>query len=307
METFEPAYLSLHRQGLLKQRAETALELLSDCRLCPRDCGINRLEGKTGFCKTGYRAKVADFHSHFGEEAPLSGRGGSGTIFLSSCNLLCSFCQNDEISHGNAGREVTAEGLAEMMISLERRGCHNINFVSPTHVAPQIIAGVNRAAEMGLTSPLVYNTGGYDLPETISLLEGIFDIYMPDFKFWDNAWAKHFCRAPDYRERAQGAILKMHRQVGDLITDRRGIARRGLLVRHLVLPNDVAGTREIMEFLAQRVSQNTYVNIMDQYRPCAQAWEEPAISRRISAGEYAAALKAAREAGLTRLEGLPRG
>ncbi|SPD75206.1 Radical SAM domain protein [uncultured Desulfobacterium sp.] len=298
----EPSYLRLYRKGELAARVKSLLELISPCRLCPRQCGADRLAGETGFCSTGRRARVASFNAHFGEEDPLVGTHGSGTIFISSCNLLCSFCQNYEISHLAEGEEITADEMASMMIHLQQRGCHNINFVTPTHVAPQIVEALIPAVEQGLDIPLVYNCGGYDSKETLALLDGVFDIYMPDFKFWDDTSAKRFCNTDDYRMRAIEAIREMHRQVGDLVLDRDGIAIKGLLVRHLVMPNNVAGTEKIMDFLATEISKNTYVNVMDQYRPCGAAHEDEMINRRLTAGEYIDAVEAAKKAGLTRLD-----
>lgn len=298
----EPSYLELNSQGLLKARARQALALLESCSLCPRKCGINRLEGEMGVCQTGRRAMVASYNAHFGEESPLVGRSGSGTIFVSSCNLLCSFCQNYEISHGKEGAEVEPEQMAFMMVQLSRAGCHNINFVTPSHVVPQILEALPYAIEKGLRIPLVYNSSGYDSRETLQLLHGIFDIYMPDFKFWDNRWAERYCRAKDYREVAMDALREMHRQVGDLVLDDRGIAYRGLLVRHLVMPNQVAGTAAIMDFLAKEISRNTYVNLMDQYRPCGPGGRDEFIHRRLRSEEYRAAVNAARRAGIERLD-----
>ena len=230
---FEPAYLKLYREGVLQERAREAVERLRECRLCPRECGVNRLEGEQGFCQTERRAMVSSAGPHFGEESPLVGSHGSGTIFFSSCNLLCSFCQNYDISHLREGAEVEPGTLAGAMLQLARGGCHNINFVTPSHVVPQILEALIPAVEGGLSVPLVYNTGGYDSVETLKLLDGVFDTYMPDFKFWDNEWAKRFCLADDYRERAMEALREMHRQVGDLEIDEAGVATRGLLVRHL--------------------------------------------------------------------------
>ena len=298
----EPSYLKLYRDGELEVRAEKALRLLESCNLCPRACGINRLEDETGYCKTGRKARVASYNAHFGEEAPLVGEYGSGTIFLSSCNLLCSFCQNYDISHLAEGVDIEPEQMAAMMIHLAERGCHNINFVTPTHVVPQIIEALILAIGKGLSIPLVYNSGGYDRKETLELLKGIFDIYMPDFKFWDEKWADRFCKARDYRDVAIQAIMEMHGQVGDLIIDDNGIAVRGLLVRHLVMPNQVAGTAKIMEFLAKEISQDTYINVMDQYRPCGTANEDESISRRLMSHEFKDAVQAAKMAGLTRLD-----
>jgi len=298
----EPSYISLYRSGELFERLERLLALMAPCRLCPRKCGVNRLEGETGFCRTGRKAKVASYNSHFGEEDPLVGTYGSGTIFLSSCNLLCHFCQNYDISHLAEGVEVVPEQMAAMMHSLAERGCHNINFVTPSHVVPQIIEALIPAIEQGLNVPLVYNSSGYDSSETLALLKGIFDIYMPDFKFWDDQWAERFCSARDYRDRAIEAIKEMYCQVGDLEMDDSGVAIRGLLVRHLVMPNNLAGSDQIMAFLAKEISKNTYVNVMDQYRPCGRADQDELIRRRITAEEYRGAVEAAEKSGLTRLD-----
>ncbi len=298
----EPSYLKLYRNGELSARLEKAIDMMEACHLCPRACGVNRLEGETGYCRTGRKARVASFNAHFGEEGPLVGRYGSGTIFLSSCNLLCSFCQNYDISHLAEGTEVEPEQVAAMMLHLAERGCHNINFVTPSHVVPQIIEALVLAIEQGLEVPLVYNSGGYDDKETLQLLDGIFDIYMPDFKFWDGKWAERFCNAPDYREIAIDAIREMHRQVGDLVMDNEGIAVKGLLVRHLIMPRQVAGTGKIMEFLAKEISPDTYINVMDQYRPCGSADQDEFINRRLTSQEYRNAVDAATKAGLTRLD-----
>jgi putative pyruvate formate lyase activating enzyme len=302
----EPSYLKLHSEGELTIRAAKAVSLMESCHICPRACGANRLKGKTGFCGTGRKAKVASYNAHFGEESPLVGRYGSGTIFLSSCNLLCSFCQNYDISHLAEGVEVEPKQMASMMLHLAEDGCHNINFVTPTHVVPQIIEALILAVEQGLKVPLVYNSSGYDRKETLELLDGIFDIYMPDFKFWNGKWADRFCQAPDYPEVATEAIKEMHRQVGDLIIDDEGLAVRGLLVRHLVMPNRVAGTEEIMEFFADNISTNTYMNVMDQYRPCGTAHQDEFINRRLTAREYRDAVNAAKKSGLTRLDSRER-
>ena len=308
-DRIEPAYLKLYREGLLSSRAQLALEMLKDCRLCPRACHVDRLDkheaslsGQQGVCRTGALARVASAHPHFGEETPIVGSGGSGTIFFSSCNLYCCFCQNFEISHLAEGDEVIPRQLAVMMLRLMQSGCHNINFVTPSHVVPQILQALCIAVEQGLNIPLVYNSGGYDSADTIRLLDGVFDIYMPDFKFWDNAWAMRFCRAPDYREQATAAIKEMHRQVDDLVMDHDGIAIRGLLIRHLVMPNDIAGTYEIMTFLAEEISRDTYVNIMAQYRPGGKAMGDTMINRRITPAEYAAAVREAATAGIHRLD-----
>ncbi len=298
----EPSYIRLHRRGELQRRIVDAVDALESCHLCPRECGANRLAGQLGYCKTGRRAKVASANVHFGEERPLVGRYGSGTIFISSCNLLCTFCQNSDISHYNEGTEVGPRQLAAMMLALADRGCHNINFVTPSHVVPQILEALPYAVDHGLRVPLVFNTGGYDKASTLELLDGVFDIYMPDFKFWDSRWSDIFCNAPDYREVAKAAFREMHRQVGDLMMDESGIAVRGLLVRHLVMPNQVAGTGEIMRFLAQEISIDTYVNVMAQFWPCHMAGTDPKINRRITHTEYGEAVEAAQEAGLKRLD-----
>jgi putative pyruvate formate lyase activating enzyme len=298
----EPSYLKLYREGKLQERTGRAVGLLKSCVLCPRDCRVDRLAGEKGFCRTGRKAVVASLHAHFGEEAPLVGTGGSGTIFFSSCNLLCTFCQNFDLSHLMEGHETDSENLAAMMLSLQRRGCHNINFVTPSHVVPQILEGLILAVEHGLSVPLVYNTGGYDRVDTLKILDGIFDIYMPDFKFWDEKWADRFCHAPDYRKQAAAAIKEMQRQVGDLVTDKSEIAVKGLIVRHLVMPNDVANTGKIMTFLAEKISKDTYVNVMDQYHPCGKAISDPSINRRLTRKEFVTAVHQAKEAGLHRLD-----
>jgi len=303
MTTFEPAYLRLLRSGELKRRVQEAYRRLEACDLCPRECKVNRRkEGPRGVCNTGERARVASFHAHFGEEAPLVGYGGSGTIFFSWCNLKCQYCQNYELSQLGEGREVEPEELAAMMLRLQEAGCHNINFVSPSHVVPQILAGVLIAAQAGLRLPLVYNTGGYDALATLALLDGVFDIYMPDMKYADEPTARRLSLVKDYPAINRAAVAEMHRQVGDLQIDERGIATRGLLVRHLVLPNGLAGTAEIVNWLAKEISPNTYINIMAQYRPCYRAHEFPELARRITVAEYAEAVRLARAAGLHRLD-----
>ncbi len=245
---------------------------------------------------------VSSFTPHFGEEDPLVGTDGSGTIFMTNCNLLCVFCQNWEISHLGEGSEVDSKTLAGMMLQLQRLGCHNINFVTPTHVVPQILDALAYAVDSGLNVPLVYNTGGYDSVGTLKLLEGVFDIYMPDFKFWDPEMARRYLKAPDYPDRAKDAIREMHRQVGDLALNDKGIAQKGVLLRHLVMPEGVAGTREIMRFIAREISPDTYVNIMDQYHPCGKASKYPPLDRCITHDEYEEALRAAREEGIRRFD-----
>lgn len=299
----EPVYRDILSSGNLAQRVESGYEQLKACRICPRQCGVNRLDGKQGaICHTGKLAQVASYGSHFGEERPLSGFSGSGTIFFSRCNLKCIFCQNYDISQLGYGREVSPEELATMMLELQDAGCHNINLVSPSHVVPQILAALLLAAQGGLKIPLVYNTGGYDALETLALLDGIVDIYMPDIKYADPMIGRRFSGVPDYPSINQQAVKEMHRQVGDLAVDRRGIAQRGLLVRHLVLPNGLAGTAAVVEFLAREISPNTYLNLMDQYRPAYKADKEPELTRGISPQEYLQATELAREAGLDRLD-----
>ena len=296
------AYLTLHEHGTLTERIAEAQKMLSSCRVCPRKCKVDRQSDEKGVCQTGIKALVSSYAPHFGEESPLVGSGGSGTIFFTHCNLLCLFCQNFEISHLGQGLETETGQLASMMISLQRQGCHNINFVTPSHVVPQIFSALPKAIEKGLTVPLVYNSSGYDSPETLKLLEGVVDIYMPDFKFWSRESAKRYANAPDYPEVARDAILEMHRQVGDLVLDDDGVAVKGLLVRHLVMPGGLDETGEIMRFLARKVSRDTYVNVMDQYRPCGKAYQCPPIDRRLSNAEHQEALGLARDAGLRRLD-----
>lgn len=297
-----PSYLHAFKTGLLSQRVKHAWDQLGECRLCPRNCGVNRPKDETGFCRTGSKAVVCSFNAHFGEESPLVGEHGSGTIFFTHCNMLCCFCQNYKISHGGEGREVTSDQLAWIMLELQRMGCHNINVVSPSHVVAQILAALVMAVDQGLRIPLVYNTGGYDKVDTLKLLDGIVDIYMPDIKFLDTEVAEKTCKASDYPEIVRAALKEMHRQVGDLILDDRGVATRGLLVRHLVMPMGMAGTREVMRFISQEISPQTYVNIMPQYRPCGEAATVPGLDRHITAEEFNAALKAAGQEGITRLD-----
>jgi putative pyruvate formate lyase activating enzyme len=299
---FIPSYIEAHRSGRLDGSIRRAFAILESCRLCPRECEVNRLKDEKGVCRTGSSAMVSSFNPHFGEEDPLVGNNGSGTIFMTNCNLLCVFCQNWEISHLSEGSEVSSKILADMMLRLQRMGCHNINFVTPTHVVPQILDALPHAIEGGLNVPLVYNTGTYDAVETLKLLDGIFDIYMPDFKFWDPVMARQYLKAPDYPERAREALKEMHRQVGDLTLDENGIALKGIILRHLVMPGGVAGTRDIMRFIAKEISPDTYVNIMDQYRPCGNAHKCPPLDRRITDQEYGEALRATHDEGITRLD-----
>lgn len=302
MSQYEPIYLKTYQTGLLKEKIRQAFEIMSSCEICPRRCGVNRNEGETGICKTGKFAWVSSYNPHYGEESPLVGKHGSGTIFFTHCNLLCIFCQNYDISHEGCGSEVTHEQLANIMIHLQEMGCHNINFVTPTHVVGPILAALEIAIQKGLRLPLVYNTGAYDTVETIKLLDGVIDIYMPDFKFWDPEVAEKTCHAKDYPEIARNALKEMHRQVGDLVIDDHGIAQRGLLIRHLVLPHGLAGTREIMRFIAQELSPETYVNIMPQYRPCGRASEVKELMDYPKKSDFDAAFKEAKEEGIKRFD-----
>lgn len=287
-------------QEKIEDKIQTAHEMLKACTLCSRQCRVNRLKGETGFCSTRDKGVVASYHLHFGEEEPLVKNQGSGTIFFSGCNLGCSFCQNYEISHGMEGIPAEDDNLAAVMLELQNRGALNINFVSPTHVVPMILTGLKKAIELGLTIPLVYNTGGYDAVETIDLLDGVIDIYMPDFKFWEKSLPQKTCGISDYREIACLAIKEMHRQVGDLVMDENGVARKGLLIRHLVMPCGLADVEKITRFLVNEISEDTYVNIMSQYRPWGRAHDIPEISRPVSVREYREACDIAVRNGLSR-------
>jgi len=298
-----PFYIALYESGELVRRIEALSKILTSCTLCPRNCRVDRTRGEVGVCRAGAAAMISSASPHFGEEPPLVGSNGSGTIFMTHCNHRCVFCQNHDISQetrGRGGDEVGPEELAGVMAVLAGRGCHNINIVSPTHYVPQIVAALPYAVEMGLDRPLVYNTGGYDSLEVIRLLEGIFDIYMPDYKFTNPGPAERYMNAPDYPEVIQSVLREMHRQVGTLRTDDGGIAYRGLLIRHLVMPGDAAGTAEAMEFIATELSPDSYVNVMQQYHPMYRAGDFPEIARRLSLEEYLDAVRAARRAGLTR-------
>jgi putative pyruvate formate lyase activating enzyme len=296
---FRPAYKLLGEEQFLEKVRE-AEEILKDCRLCPRHCGVDRTSGEKGICRTLDKPFLSSYGPHFGEEPPLVGMRGSGTIFLTNCNLKCVFCQNYDISHMGEGSEISHEELANIMVGLQKMGCHNINLVTPTHQVPMIMRAVMIAKGRGLVLPIVYNTGGYDSLETLRALDGIVDIYMPDLKYSDAEAAKKYSKAPDYPKAARAALREMHRQVGDLVLDERGIALRGMIIRHLVLPDGLAGTEEAMKFIAEELSRDTYVNIMDQYRPCYKANEHPSLSRRITRSEYEDAMRLARKAGLWR-------
>jgi putative pyruvate formate lyase activating enzyme len=293
----------------LEERVSVAYARMECCNLCARHCDINRLAGSLGVCKTGLQARVSSYGPHMGEEDSLRGWKGSGTIFFSRCNLRCQFCQNHEISQTDSGNEVNSQELANIMLELQVMGCHNINLVSPSHVVPQILAALRLAVQSGLRLPLVYNTGGYDSLETLHLLDGIVDIYMPDMKFANGGYAKKYSRAQDYPQVNQAAVEEMHRQVGDLQTDENGLATRGLLVRHLVLPRNLAGTKQVVQFLANEISKNTYLNLMAQYQPAYHASRYPELNRGITTSEYNTALRIAKDAGLTNLDYgfIPRG
>jgi putative pyruvate formate lyase activating enzyme len=295
-----------YANGDLAHRAKTLRQALRSCTVCAHRCGVDRTQGELGECRTGAKASVSAAHAHFGEEAPLVGTHGSGTIFFTWCNLHCEYCANYEISAYGQGREVEAEELAGMMLQLQEEKCHNINLVSPSHVVPQIVDALLIAAAKGLHIPLVYNTGGYDNLATLRLLEGIVDIYMPDMKHANAQIAQQLCGAPNYPRINQAAVKEMYRQVGDLEINAEGVAVRGLLVRHLVLPYRLAGTEEIVEFVADEISKNTYFNLMDQYHPCFHACTRLKLDRTLRPQEYAEAVDWAREAGLVRVQVTPR-
>lgn len=302
MTEMHASYLSLLASGELAKRIHTAYARLESCDICPLGCGVDRTRGELGVCRTGKLALVSSYGPHPGEERPLSGWRGSGTIFFARCNLCCVYCQNADISQLSSGQEVSPAELAEVMLELQARGCHNINLVSPSHVVPQILAAVELASQRGLTLPIVYNTGGYDALETLALLDGVVDIYMPDMKYGDADLALKYSKVSYYPQVNQGAVLEMQRQVGDLQINQDGVADRGLLVRHLVLPNGLAGSALVFEFLAEKVSKNVYINIMAQYHPAFKAREYPELNRRLRVEEYQAAIDLAKGLGLTRLD-----
>ncbi len=295
-----PSYLELSREEL-HRRIEAGWELMRmPCRVCPRHCKVDRAQDdRRGFCRVGYRALVFSAHPHFGEEPVLVGRGGSGTIFFASCNLACVYCQNWEISQIRMGQDVEPPRLAEMMLALQRAGCHNVNLVSPTIYVPQVLAALPYAIEGGLRLPLVYNTSGYDSSEELRLLDGVVDVYMPDIKYSDERTAGRYSTVKSYYATTKAAVREMHRQVGDLVVE-GGLAVRGLVIRHLVLPQDLAGSDEVMRFIAEELSRDSYVNVMAQYRPAHKALRYPELSRRISGEEYRSALASARRHGLWR-------
>jgi putative pyruvate formate lyase activating enzyme len=302
----EPCYLELWRSGRLAERVDHAMRELERCRVCPRDCEVDRFADERGLCHTGRHARVASAFAHFGEEDCLRGTRGSGTIFIAFCNLRCVFCQNWDISQAPAGHEMTADEIAVLMLRLQNAGCHNINFVTPEHVAPQLVEAIAAAVPRGLRLPIVYNTSAYDSVASLELMEGLVDIYMPDFKFWEPETSRRLARATDYPEVARRAIAEMHRQVGVLRLDRVGIARRGVLVRHLVMPGQTIEAAAIFHWLATELSVDTYVNVMAQYRPEHRVPGNARfadIDRRPTGAEIDDAYQVAREAGLWRFDG----
>jgi len=300
---WKPGYAKLESQGRLVVRVEQAREILTECRLCPRECGVNRLAGEEGFCRATSRLMVYSAHPHFGEEVSLVGKNGSGTIFFSNCNLRCVFCQNWPISHEGRGKEIGDDDLADLMLYMQQIGCHNINLVTPTHVMPNILNATRIAHLKGLSIPLVYNTSGYERVEILKILDGIVDIYLPDMKFMDAEEADlYMAGASDYPEMGQNALLEMHRQVGRHTTDENGVALRGVMIRHLVMPNRVAGTQKFVRWVAANLPKSTYVNIMHQYHVAYEAFEYSKIQRSISAGEYIEAINWAEQYGLTNLD-----
>ena len=303
-EDFEPAYMKLFHSGELYRRSRQALRSLANCKVCPRDCEVNRLNNEHSVCKTGRKARVGSYAPHYGEEDCLRGTNGSGTIFFSLCNLKCVFCQNYDISQDGEGIEVSPEDLAAMMLDLQNRGCHNINFVTPEHVVPQILEALPLAVQMGLRLPLVYNTGAYDSMESMRMMEDIVDIYMPDFKYWSNERSQKYLKAKDYPETARTVIKEMHRQVGDLVLDENGLAKRGVLLRHLVMPDGLEDAENIMGYLSKEISADTYLNIMSQYFPAGKVSEikYQEINRRPYSQELATVEKIARQCGLHRFD-----
>ena len=296
-----PSYLKLVETGEIDKRIEALYEKLASCTLCPNECGVNRLKGEKGFCQVADKPIVASYGPHFGEERPLVGENGSGAIFFTYCNMACVYCQNWEISHLGEGDVIRVEDLAKIMLILQVWGCHNINLVTPTHQIPFIVKAIKIAAEKGLNLPIVYNCGGYESVETLKLLEGIVDIYMPDIKYMDDEVGLRLSKVKNYSSVVKEAVKEMHRQVGDLIVE-DGIAKRGLIVRHLVLPGDLSQTEKVIKFIGEEISENTYFNLMDQYRPCGDAWKYPPLDRKITREEWERALSLAYKYGLKRLD-----
>jgi len=295
-----PSYLSL-KENLFQEKIEQGKSNLENCQVCPRQCHVNRLEEELGECRSGYQPIISSYFPHFGEEAPLVGQKGSGTIFIGGCNLQCLFCQNYETSHLLEGRPVSIIRLAEMMLTLQENGCHNVNIVTPSHIVPQLIEALFMAIQGGLSIPLVYNCGGYDSLESLRLLDGLVDIYMPDFKFFSDTLGQRYTAVTDYATLAKKAIKEMHRQVGDLKIV-QGLAKKGLLVRHLVMPAMLQDSQKIFRFLASEISPDTYINIMPQYRPAGEARRHEEINRPLNYSEFLEALRKAKELGLTRLD-----
>ena len=302
-EDFEPGYVKLHKSGELKKRGRKLWALMESCELCPRMCGVNKLEGEKGFCQADWQLEISSFHPHFGEEKPLVGTGGSGTIFLTNCGLRCVFCINWEVSQKGEGSVTSIEALSQMMLILQEKGCANINFVTPTHYSPHIVLGLDNAAAKGLKLPVVYNTCGWERPEILRMLDGIVDIYLPDFKYSDEKKAAKYSSGADtYVGFTQKAILEMYRQVGTARPTKRGLINRGLMIRHLVMPSNISGTKEVIDWIAKNLPKDTYLNLMSQYRPMYRAFEYPEISRKITRKEHAEAIYWARAAGLTNLD-----
>jgi len=300
---YTPGYIALHRNGELRKRSEALWEMLGDCRLCPRECKVNRLDGETGFCNATSKLKVASFHAHFGEERPLVGVGGSGTIFLSHCNLGCVFCQNWDISHGGAGSDCEVDHMAGMMLQLQEEGCHNINIVTPTHFSPHVVQALDRATSMGLRLPLVYNTCGWERADILNQLDGIVDIYLADFKYVDAFNSSTYSSdATDYPSVTKAALIEMNRQVGIALAKSNGVIYRGLMIRHLVMPKNVSGSMEAMEWIANHLPLQTFVNIMIQYRPAYRAHLFPEIDQYVPVKEYSEIVAHARELGLENLD-----
>lgn len=300
---FEPSYVKLHKSGELKKRADELWNVMRKCKLCPRKSLVDRFHSEEGTCKASAKLEISSYHPHFGEERPLVGKGGSGTIFFTNCSLRCVFCINWEISQEGIGKVRTIEELARMMLRLQEIGCKNINFVTPTHYSPHILKALDIAAGKGLRLPLVYNTCGYEIVEILQYLDGVVDIYLPDFKYADGKMAaKYSSEAGNYPEYTKEALLEMHRQVGIAKPAEDGIMYRGLMIRHLVMPNNVSGTKEVLSWISENLPKDTYVNLMSQYRPMYKAFEYPEISRRITIAEYKKAIIDAKEAGLTNVE-----
>lgn len=300
---FEPAYLALHRTGELKKRADALHQIMADCRLCPRECGVNRINGEKGFCRASAQLEISAFHPHFGEEKPLVGRGGSGTIFFTHCGLRCVFCINWQINHAGMGEKESVKTLAAMMIKLQNKGCPNINVVTPTHYSAHILRALDMAAGKGLRLPVVYNTHGWERLEILKLLDGVVDIYLPDFKYWSGKMsAAYSSGAETYPEVTKKALLEMHRQVGAARPAANGLMRRGLMIRHLVMPNTVGGSKEVIDWIAANLPKDTYLNLMSQYRPAHRAHKHPAIARKLTRKEYQEAVRRAQQAKLTNLD-----